>query len=75
MAITFTKDLYTTKLNLAYTNNVVEFTSEYISDILKVEVYIGASIKTLYPAPSGIVYYNFREWISSLINTDNFKDD
>jgi hypothetical protein len=73
--ITFTKDISTTKLNLAYTNNIVEFSSDYTSDILKVEVYIGAVVKTLYPSPSGIVFYNIKEWIQSLINVDNFTDD
>jgi len=75
MAILFTKDISTTRLNLAYTNNVVEFNSTSLVPILKAEISIGSTVKTLYPNPTGTIFYNFREWIESLINVDNFKDD
>lgn len=73
--IIFTKDIPTDKLLLAYQNNVVEFYSDNVLLPTKATVTIGSSIKTLFPSPNGKFYLNFKEWITSLINVDNFKDD
>jgi hypothetical protein len=73
--ITFTKDIATDKLLLAYVNNVVEFSSDNVLSKTKATISIGASIKTLFPSPIGTFYLNFKDWITSLINVDNFTDD
>ena len=75
MAIVFNKDISTTDLLLAYVNNVVEFYSDSVSPATKATITIGTSVKTVYANPSGVFYFNFKEWITSIINTDNFKDD
>ena len=36
---------------------------------------IGLNIVTLYPNPSGIFFFNFKDLISTLLNVDNFTDD
>lgn len=73
--IVFTTDIATDKLLLAYNNNVVEFYSDNVILPTKAIVSIGSSTKTLFPAPNGKFYLNFKEWITSLINTDNYKDN
>lgn len=73
--ITFSKDIAIDKLLLAYVNNVVEFSSDNILAKTKATITIGISIKTLFPSPTGNFYLNFKEWITSLINVDNFADD
>lgn len=73
--ITFSKDIATDKLLLAYVNNVVEFSSDNILAKTKATITIGTSIKTLFPSPTGNFYLNFKDWITSLINVDNFADD
>lgn len=73
--IVFQTDIATDKLLLAYTNNVVEFNSNNILLPTKATVSIGTSVKTLFPSPTGKFYLNFKEWVTSLINVDNFKDN
>lgn len=73
--ILFTTDIATDKLLLAYNNNVVEFYSDNIILPIKATISIGSFVKTLFPAPNGKFYLNFKEWVTSLINTDNYKDD
>ena len=75
MAIVFIKDISTTNLLLAYTNNVVQFNSDSVLIPTKATITIGSSVKTLYPHPGKSFYFNFKEWVTSIINTDNFKDD
>ena len=72
--ITFSKDIATDKLLLAYVNNVVEFSSNNVLAKTKATISIGISTKTLFPSPTGNYYLNFKEWITSLINVDNFAD-
>ncbi len=75
MAILFTTDIATDKLLLAYVNNVVYFKSDSLLVPKKATITIGTSVKTLYPHPNGSFYFNFKEWITSIMNVDNFKDD
>jgi len=75
MAVTFTTDIATDKLLMAYVNNVVYFKSDSVLVPKKATITIGTSVKTLYPHPNGSFYFNFKEWITSIINVDNFKDD
>lgn len=73
--IVFTTDIATDKLLLAHNNNIVEFYSDNVILPTKSTISIGTSVKTLFPAPNGKFYLNFKEWITSLINIDNYKDD
>lgn len=75
MAIIFSTDIATDKLLLAYTNNIVGFNSDNVLLPTKATVSIGTSVKTLFPSPTGKFYLNFHEWVTSLINIDNFRDD
>ena len=73
--IIFSTDIATDKLLLAYNNNIVEFYSDNFLLATKATITIGASTKTLFPSPTGKFYINFKDWITSLINVDNFTDD
>lgn len=78
MAIVFIKNLPEDKLLLAYVNNIIEFNSDSVSPTLSIVKgnisFYGISID-LYPLPTGKFYFNFKEWITTIINSDNFKDD
>lgn len=75
MAITFTKDISQTFLNLAYNNNIVRFSSDNASPPMKCEITIDTVMIVIYPSPDNTFYYNFLEHIKSRINVDNFKDE
>lgn len=73
--IVFTKELDDTKINLAYNNNIVIFYTDSGISPNKATIEIGLNIVTLYPNPSGIFFFNFKDLISTLLNVDNFTDD
>jgi hypothetical protein len=75
MAIVFTKQLDINKINLAYNNNTVSFYTNSGISPNKATIEIGLNIVTLYPNPSGIFFFNFKDLISTLLNVDNFTDD
>jgi len=75
MAIQFTKDILEDKVLKAYNNNIVRFHSDNAL-VPKTAQIAGMGIDiTLYPNPSGEFYFNFKDYVSSLINTKNFIDD
>lgn len=82
MAIVFTKGIDLNKLRMAYNNDVIKFYSN-VSTALPVWCEIaarnvGSDVDRfrvrIYPAPDGTFYFNFRQYISSMINTRNFED-
>lgn len=75
MAIVFLKELDTNKINLAYNNNIVRFYTDSGFVPTNATIQLGANTITLYPDPNGIFYYNFKDLITSILNTDNFTDD
>lgn len=76
MAVTFIgSGLSETKLNLIYNNNVVKFVSDSVQTILRAEISFGTTLITLYPDPQGFFYYNFKELMISVMNTDNYLDN
>lgn len=75
MAIVFLKELDNTKVNLAYNNNIVKFYTDSGIVPTNATIQIGLNTITLYPDPSGVFTYNFKDFITTLLNTDNFKDD
>lgn len=73
--ITFSEDISTTSLLMAYNNNVVRFTSDTISKtILNATIGFNGVTAIIYPQPDGVFYFNFLEWVKPLINTKNFVD-
>ena len=74
MAIVFTQDISALDNLMAYNNNVVRFTSDSEEIIIKATITIGGLSIIIYPSPDGTFYFNFKEYITSLINQTNFKD-
>lgn len=75
MAIQFSKGILHTNLLFSFNNNIVRFNSDNPIAALKAEI-IGLGIDVvLYPHPDGSFYFNFKDYMSSLINVDNYKDD
>jgi len=75
MAIIYTKNLPENKLLLAYNNNVLEFRSDSALRTLKAEMSFFGITLTLFPFPNGLFYFNFKDWITSIINQNNFEDN
>lgn len=75
MAIVFNKQLDTTKIALAFNNNVIEFYSDSGIAPVNATITIGSESVTIYPNPNGTFRYNFKELIISIINVDNYTDD
>lgn len=75
MAISYSKDVSETNFLFSHNNNVIEFSSDITDPIRDCIITVGTSIVTLYPRPDGTFYYNFKEVVSSLINTNNYTDD
>ena len=75
MAIVFNKTIDVNRLNLAFNNNILEYYSNALQITLKSEIIIGSNVITLFPSPSGVFFYNLKNYIVSLINTDNYTDD
>jgi len=73
MAIVFNKDLREDRVNLAYNNNIVEFFTDS-GPAAYCDINIGTDTIRLYPGPSGFFSYNFKELITTILNTSNFKD-
>lgn len=59
----------------SHNNNVLEFSSDSNEVVKDCIISFGSSVVTLYPSPNGLFYFNFKEIISSLINTNNYTDD
>ncbi len=76
MAITFSKSISTLKLLNAYNNNVVQFSSDNVLDSVKCSVDIpGLTLPFEITPINNVFEFNYREVISALINTNNFKDE
>jgi hypothetical protein len=75
VAINYLKDVSETNFLFSHNNNVIEFSSDITDPIRDCIITVGTSIVTLYPRPDGSFYYNFKEVVSSLINTNNYTDD
>lgn len=75
MAVIFTKDIPTNKLLTAYNNNVVRFNSNAIASSVSAEISALGDVIILYPHPNGSFYFNFKDYVTSEINTKDFADD
>jgi hypothetical protein len=72
--IVFTQDISALNNLMAYNNNVVRFTSDSGEAIIKATITIGGFPIVIYPTPDGTFYFNFKEYVTSFINQNNFKD-
>jgi len=78
MSILFTKPINANKLRLAYNNDVLRFYSDSAVAAKLCTITSSndtASLNvTLYPAPDGTFFFNFKPYATALINTRNFQD-
>lgn len=76
MAIVFTKGLVSDRLLNAYNNNVVRFYQDD-SDrtALNCVIDVDGNELVIYPGPTGNFFYNLKDIITAIINTNNFEDD
>lgn len=74
MAIVFTQSIADDRINMAYNNNVIRFSSNSVLEVLNADITLGGQTVTIYPNPSGDFYFNFKEYITTAINTFNFID-
>jgi hypothetical protein len=72
--IQFSQDISEEKLLMAFNNNVIRFNSDSELVILNCAI-SGLGINAiLYPKPDGSFFFNFKEYITAIINTKNFND-
>jgi hypothetical protein len=78
MSIIFSKPVDAAKLRMAYNNDVLRFYSDNamaakFCTITNRNDTTALNIR-LYPAPDGTFFFNFKPYVTALINTRNFKD-
>lgn len=74
--INFLQSIDTHKLRMAYNNDIIRFYGNNALQAVSCQIYdtflkINA---TIYPNPQGQFYFNFKPYVSALINTRNFDD-
>ena len=74
MAITFSKSLSESNFLNAYNNNIVEFSSDNVLDATLCEISINGYEIEITPI-NNLFRYNFIEYITVLINQNQFSDD
>jgi hypothetical protein len=78
MSIIFATPIDDTKLQMAYNNDVLRFYSDNTLAAKSCRITnrndTPALNITLYPAPDGSFFFNFRPYVTALINTRNFED-
>ena len=75
MAIIFDKSLPIGNVLHALNNNVIEFHSDYAELPLNAEITLdGYTTRIIYPSPNGKFYFNFKDYISNYLNTNNYAD-
>ena len=73
--IQFIQPIDADRLRMAYNNDVVRFKSSFITTPAYGLVTIAGSPSVrLYPSPDGVFYFNFKPYVTALINTNNFED-
>lgn len=74
MAIEYIKDIDVSKYIFTHNNCIIEYRSNTLSSV-RSEITINGETLTLYPSPDGIYYFNFKDYVTSLINSNNYTDD
>lgn len=72
--IVFTRDLNINRLRMAYNNDMAEFISTIDAQPKHADISIGSNILRIYPDPEGKFIFNFRPYVTALINTRYFED-
>jgi len=75
MAIIFNKTIPSDRLCLAYNNNILDFTTNNVLDVVNCRVTINGTSIVLYPHPNKRFYLNLKQYITTFLNVDNFADD
>lgn len=73
--IQFKTPIDTTRLRMAYNNDVLHFYSTLSNAPRHCDVNLGSIPIRLYPAPDGTFRFNLKPYITALINTRNFEDN
>jgi hypothetical protein len=72
--IVFEKDINEGKLRMAYNNDVVKFYSESANQPLYCDITaLGLDVR-IYPNPFNRFYFNFKPYVSAIINSRQFED-
>jgi len=78
MSIIFMNPIAEDKLRMAYNNDVLRFYSDSTPAAKFCTITCNNSAAnlniTLYPAPDGSFFFNFKPYVSAVINTRNFED-
>lgn len=75
MSIIFTTPIQEDKLRMAFNNDVIRFSGNYgTAPAARCEVSFAGFTVTLYPGPDGRFFFNFKPYVSAIINTRNFED-
>ena len=75
MAIVFTQDIVQNTVLPAYNNNVIKFYTDDTSKVvLNANIILNGTTIVLYPNPTGEFYFNFREYITNIVNQNRFID-
>lgn len=75
MAIVFTQELDSSLLLKAYNNNIIRFYGDAVGKVAtKANIEGLGFTATIYPNPQGSFYFNFKDYSSAAVNTQNFKD-
>ncbi|RZJ75865.1 MAG: hypothetical protein EOO45_04265 [Flavobacterium sp.] len=74
MSIIHLKPVNERKIRMAYNNDVIRFYSDSASEPAYCDIIANGLDVRLYPDPMGNFFFNFRPYISALINTQNFED-
>ena len=75
MAISFIKNIEEGKYLNSHNNNIIEFVSDSTDTISNAVVQVNNFSFVLYPDPQGKFYFNLKDCITTLINTNNYADD
>ena len=75
MAVIFTQDIAINTVLPAYNNNVIRFYSDTSSKTaLTANIVINSKTIVLYPTQTGEFYFNFREYVTAIVNQNRFID-
>lgn len=73
--ITFTTAVQASRLYMAFNNLIIRYGTTTTTTPVRSEITgLTADAITLYPGPDGRFFFNFRPYVSALINTHNFED-
>jgi hypothetical protein len=74
--IQFTTGIDPQMLNMAFNNSIIRFYSNVIVNPMRCEItgLVTTGTITLFPNPVGHFFFNFKPYVSAIINTGNFQD-